>query len=142
MTFNFWFKWMITVSFLTILFGFILILFNHTNFFNAIFNIPINETFWHVSSVDTPTQIFQQWVYGTMGAILVGWGTTLTFISAHPFRSKESWAWNCLMMSVLLWFITDTTISLYFKVYVNVITNSLLFVAFLIPLIFTKKFFK
>lgn len=142
MSFNIGFKWVIAVSFMTIIFGFILILLNQSSLFFSLFNSSINLTFWNIPIIENYTQLFQQWAYGTMGAILVGWGTSLTYISAYPFRNKEPWAWNCLMTSLLLWFITDSAVSLFFKVYINVALNSFLFLAYMIPLLFTRKYFK
>lgn len=140
-SFNFWIKWLLTVSFLLIMFGWILILFNQTAFFNFLFNDWINTTFWGSTSVPGPTALFQQWIYGTLGAVIVGWGIFLTFISTHPFRNKEPWSWNCMVFGITIWFMADTTVSFYFHVWLNVILNSVLFVAFALPLIFTRKYF-
>lgn len=141
MTFNFWFKWLITVSFLTIVFGLSLILFNQSALFNVLFNAKVNQLFWGSPAVSAETILFQQWVYSTLGAMMVGWGVMLVYVSAHPFRNKETWSSNCITLSLLLWFIADTTTSYYFHVYINIILNIIILFAFALPLIFTRKYF-
>jgi hypothetical protein len=36
---------------------------------------------------------------------------------------KERWAWNSLILGVLVWFLLDTSLSLFHKVYFNVALN-------------------
>lgn len=141
MSFSFWQKWILTLSFLTIVFGLMLILFNQTPLFDYLLNRQVNVVFWGNTPINHATLLFQQWAYATLGAVLVGWGIFMTFISAHPFRNKEKWSWNCLTLGMTLWFIADTSVSLYFDVCVNVILNVVFFIAFILPLIFTKKYF-
>lgn len=140
--FNFWQKWLLTVSFLIIIFGLSLILFNQTDLFKLLFNSHVNEVFWGKIPVPDETIAFQKWIYGTLGAVIVGWGVFMTFLSTHTFRHKERWAWNCFAYGLVSWFIADTAVSLYFHVTINIITNLVLFVLLGLPLIFTKHYFK
>ena len=52
-----------------------------------------------------------------------GWGIFLTFITHYSFRNREKWAWNCILVGTLAWFILDTSLSLYHKVYINALSN-------------------
>lgn len=140
--FNFWNRWILTVSFLIIVFGLVLILFNQTSIFNYLFNNQVNSVFWGNVPITAPTIIFQQWIYSTLGAVLVGWGIFLTFIVTHAFRNKERWAWHCIVLGITLWFIADTSVSLFYHVYINVYVNVVLFIVLGLPLCFTKKYFK
>lgn len=141
LSFHFWNKWLLTVSFLLIVFGFFLILFNQSALFNYVFAKEVNSVFWPNGIPAEDINLFQQWIYGILGAVMVGWGTFLTFITTHAFRNKERWSFDCIALGITLWFIADTALSLYFHVYINVFLNAVIFIAIGLPLIFTKKYF-
>ncbi len=84
---------------------------------------------------------FQHWIYGVWGATIAGWGVFLTFISYFPFRNKEKWAWNCLSLGLLVWFVLDTSISLFYSVYFNAAFNTALLILAGLPIFFTRKEF-
>lgn len=135
---KFWRYWLIVVSLFIIVFGLVMSLLNTTIVF-AFFNALINPAFWGVNPVPGPAQTFQAWVYGAWGATVMGWGITMFFIAYFPFRQRERWAWNCVLVSILFWYLLDTGISWWFGVIINVIFNTVILVSVLIPLIFTWK---
>ncbi len=51
-------------------------------------------------------------VYGVLGAVLVGWMVLVAALAAGPLRTGEPWAWSALAMSVGTWFLLDTGFSL------------------------------
>lgn len=51
-------------------------------------------------------------IYGVLGAVLVGWMVTIAGIAAGPLRSGERWAWPVLATSLGAWFVLDTGVSL------------------------------
>jgi hypothetical protein len=136
--FRLWHYWLLAVSIFIILFGTIMALLNSTIVF-VFFNAQINPVFWGANPVPSPAQTFQAWVYGAWGATVMGWGTTMFFIAYFPFRSRERWAWYCVLVSVLLWYLLDTGISWWFRVVINVLLNTTILVLVLIPLLFTWK---
>jgi len=106
-----------------------------------LFHHQINPAFWSVNAIDDATRKFQQWVYGVWGATIAGWGIVLTYLARYPFRNKERWAWDGLILGVLIWFVLDTSLSLFYKVYFNVVLNTVLFILGILPLAFTRKWF-
>lgn len=134
--YKFWRYWLLLVSIFITVFGFVMALFNTTIVF-AFFNDQINPVFWSTSSVPSQAQAFQAWVYGAWGSTVFGWGVTMFFIALYPFTRRERWAWHCVFVSVVLWFILDTGISWWFGVMVNVMLNITILVLVLIPLIGT-----
>jgi hypothetical protein len=84
---------------------------------------------------------FQGWVYGVLGSTMAGWGIFFAFIAHIPFKRMERWAWNCMMIGIMVWYFTDTTISLNYRVYFNAIFNTLILILVILPLLFTYKFF-
>lgn len=141
LSFNFWNKWLLTLSFLMIIFGLALIIFNQTSSFAYLFNNQVNTVFWGHVYISNETALFQQWIYSVLGAVIAGWGIFMTFICTHSFRNKERWSWNCFVFGILLWFVTDAGMSWLFHVTINVVIDFVLLIAFSLPLIFTKKYF-
>ena len=140
-TFSFWSKWLFAVSIVVVVFGIFMALFNGTAAFN-LFNDQINPVFWKNRQITKETDSFQRFVYGAWGATVAGWGVFMAFIARVPFVKKERWAWYCLFSGILLWYIVDTSISLYYGVVFNALFNTLLFVSGFLPLMFTYREFK
>jgi hypothetical protein len=139
-TFSFWQKWLLAVAIIITTFGVIMTFVSGTPLFN-LFNQQINPVFWGANAVDVPAKQFQQWVYGVLGATMAGWGIFIASVAHHPFRKKEKWAWNCIAFGLVVWFILDTSLSYFHKVYFNVAFNTVLFILAMLPVIFTRKDF-
>ncbi|MFZ5641998.1 MAG: hypothetical protein ACOY46_00240 [Bacillota bacterium] len=139
--FQFWQRWLFIFSLLFTIFGLSLALFNQTVYFDFLFNSRINPLFWDTAKLSGQTAIFQQWIYGVLGATCAGWGIFLAFIINSPFKRRELWAWNCIAAGLTLWFVVDSSISFYFNVFYNVLVNLLLYSLVIIPLLLVRKFF-
>lgn len=140
--FSMWVVWLNIVCIIFVLFGLSLALFNQTSFFNFLFNNNINPVFWGDMELSSEILHFQQWVYGVMGATCAGWGIIIYFIVNNAFKKKEIWAWNSILVGIIMWFVFDESISLYFKVYFNAIFNVALIISIFLPLIFTRRYFR
>ncbi len=138
--FDFWRKWLFVVGIIVVIFGVLLALFSGTPLFD-IMHQQVNPVFWYDHGPCHDARLFQLWIYGVLGATVASWGVALAFIAYYPFRNKEKWSWNCVMLGLLLWYFIDTPLSWYDKVYFNVIFNSIVFLAALLPLIFTRRYF-
>jgi hypothetical protein len=77
----------------------------------------------------------------SVGATIAGWGIVLTHIARYPFSKKERWVWDSLIFGVLIWFVLDTSLSLFYKVPFNATLNTVLFILGILPLAFTRKWF-
>ena len=139
-SYSFWLKWLFVVGVVICVFGIVMAFFNGTVLFRP-FDSQINPVFWGDENVDSTIKEYQQWIMGVLGATMASWGILVLFIAHYPFRRKERWSWNCLMLGLLIWFLIDSSISLYFRVYFNAIFNSALFVLVILPLVFTRKQF-
>ena len=51
-------------------------------------------------------------IYGVLGAVIIGWMVALFMIARGPLRRREMWAWRTVAGSALVWFSIDTTFSL------------------------------
>lgn len=139
--FSFWQKFLFVVSLIIIAFGISLALLNGTFIFKLLID-QINNAFWSADNITNEISRFQQWIYGAWGATVAGWGIILAFIVYYPFKKKETWSWTCIFVGIMVWFVIDTLISLYYQVYFNAIFNIILFISVVLPLIFTRKSFK
>jgi len=139
--FNFWQRWLVALGIIITIFGLALAFLNQTPLFDLLFNNQINPVFWGTQLAPQEVLPFQAWIYGVLGATVAGWGVFLAFLSYYPFKQREKWAWNCLALGMLVWFLSDTTISLFYRVYFNAAFNLLLFSAAILPLAFSRKAF-
>ncbi len=139
-SFSFWQKWLLIVSLAVSVFGVTMALLSGTSLF-ALFNRQIDPAFWGTNAVGDSAKQFQQWIYGVWGATIAGWGIVLTYIAHHPFNRKERWSWSCLVLGLLVWFVLDTSLSVFYKVYFNAAFNTILLVLAGLPLMFTRKEF-
>jgi hypothetical protein len=71
----------------------------------------------------------------------VAFGIVVIFLARHPFKRREQWAWNCLAVCFVVWFVTDTLFSVSAKVYTNAVNNFLMWVVMMLPLVMTRKVF-
>lgn len=140
-SFNFWQKWLFSFGIYLIVFGLLLSFFSHSTLMNYLFNNQINPAFWGLTELPEDAKRFQAWIYGVLGATISGWGVFISFIAYYPFKAKEPWAWNCIGTGFIIWFVIDTTISVYYNVGFNVFINVTFLLFMLLPLIFTRKHF-
>jgi hypothetical protein len=138
--FSFWQRWLFVVGAVISVFGVLMALLSGTQLFD-LFNRQIDPAFWGTNAVDNAARGFQHWLYGVWGATVAGWGITLTFIAQYPFRKREGWAWNGLVFGLVVWFVLDTSLSMFYKVYFNVIFNTVLLFLAGLPVLVTRKEF-
>ena len=139
--FRFWQQWLLITSIVIILFGIVMALGSGTRLFDLAFNRQIDPSFWPGGAPDPAVLGFQRWAYSILGATVAGWGLLIAFIARGPFARKERWAWNGLLLAMLLWYLLDTGISLAYTVYFNALFNTLLLGLVLLPLLFTRREF-
>jgi len=137
--FSFWQRWLWIVGILISGFGMLMVLLSGTPLFDS-FNRQIDPAFWGTGVVEDSAKGFQHWVYGVWGATIAGWGIFVTFIAHYPFRNKEKWSWNCLVTGMFVWFVLDTSLSLYYRVYFNAAFNTVLLILAMLPIAITRKY--
>ena len=139
-SFTFWQRWLFVFSLVVVIFGLGMATLNRTPLF-AIFDSQVNPVFWGTGPLPPGVDPFQGWAYGVLGATMAGWGVFLAFMAHYPFRQRERWAWNALLLGLSLWYLTDTAISLYFGVVFNALFNTAIFILAILPLFFTRQEF-
>jgi hypothetical protein len=138
--FSLWQRWLLVVGLVIAIFGLVMAFLSGTTVFE-LFNCQIDPVFWGAGGMPQAATRFRQWAYGAWGATVAGWGIFVVFVAHYPFRRRERWSWNCLAVGLLVWYLVDTAISLYFKVYFNAAFNTGLLILVTLPLAFTRKHF-
>jgi hypothetical protein len=139
-SFSFWQRWLFAVGIAVSVFGLYMALFSGTPLFELFYR-QIDPAFWSVNAIDEQTRQFQRWIYGVWGATIAGWGIILSYLVRYPFNRKERWSWNCLAFGLIVWFVLDTSLSAFYKVYFNAVFNTILLIVAGLPLVFTRKEF-
>jgi hypothetical protein len=102
---------------------------------------PVNEAFWPGQALPLPVVRYQRWAYGTWGATVAGMSIFGLGLVLRGFSDGKKWARETLAAGVLVWFTLDTWVSLASGVDANAIFNTLILVAFGIPLVLTWRDF-
>jgi hypothetical protein len=139
--FTFWQRWLFVVSLLIVVFGFALAAGSGTSLIDPL-NRMVDPVFWGGQPVPPQAAAFRGWTYAVMGAAMAGWGVFLASVAGIPFRRRERWAWYCMALGILCWYVPDTGFSLQAGVMFNAAVNTVLLVLFALPLIFTRRDFE
>jgi hypothetical protein len=73
-----------------------------------------------------------------MSAVMVGWAALLWFVARGPFRAGERWAWTALTVSIIGWYVLDSTFSLIAGFPENAILNTVFVAGSIPPLVATR----
>jgi hypothetical protein len=141
MSFNFWQKWLVAVGIYHVVFGLLLALFGQTHFMDLMLNQYFDPIFWPNNDISQGSAQYKVWSSSVLGSVVASWGIFITFLAHYPYKAKEKWAWVCITVAVLLWFVVDTACSLYYGVAINAAFNLFTFGLFVLPLLFTRKHF-
>lgn len=135
---KFWFGWLKFAAIVCIFTGFFIALLNRTPVFNFM-NRFITKTFYSGPELAVEIASLQSWLLGIIGAAMAGWGIAMVYLIHYPLQRKELWAWNAIVIPVLVWFLIDTTISACYEAYFNIIVNCILVLQFAAPLLFIRN---
>jgi hypothetical protein len=140
--FIFWQQWLFYSSLLFALFGVILAFFGNNPLFEH-YHRMLASIFFHKESFPEDTRVLYTFIMGPMGATIAVTYLLLAYIARYPFRQKERWARNAIIVAFSVWFIIDTTVSLYYGVFFHTLLLHLLISVpqKAMPLIFTWKDF-
>lgn len=140
-SFNFWRIWICSMGLILVLMGLVIAFLNQSDLFKALLGDTINKTFWENGQVDGSMILFQQWIYGVLGATCAALGVLVLFLTIYPFKSREQWSWICMIVAITVWFLPDTFLSFYFGVVINAVVNIAIYILILMPLLFVRKNF-
>jgi hypothetical protein len=127
-------NWMRAAGFGVVIFGVLI----------ALFAFPATETpmriFFELLGKPLPADPGQHFRFamGLMGCISVGWGLTLMVAAEaahHLGKEVATKFWRGIVWAVAIWFVTDSAASIYTGYPRNAISNALLVLLLLVPII-------
>jgi len=138
---QFWWRWLVAASIFTILAGVLIALVEpaQTLLQSLYYGFIFGDGAY--SQLDTAQIMFQDWLYGIIGSLMIGWGTIMLFVVWYPFRRGERWSWYALLVSLVIWFLPDSYMSAINQVPENVLLNIGFLVMLGLPLIGTYSAF-
>ncbi len=140
--FLFWQQWLFYTSLLFALFGLVLALYGNNPLFEP-YHRMLASIFFQQDSLPEDTRLLYTFVMGPMGATIAVTYILLAYMARYPFRRREKWARNAIIVGFSVWFITDAIVSITYGVYFQALVLHLLISIpqKALPLIFTWKAF-
>ncbi len=141
-SFVFWQRWLFYSSLLFALFGIVFAVYGNNPFFLP-YNNALAHIFWSSDNIPVDVEPFKGFVWGPLGATIACCYILLAFIAWFPFKRKELWARNAIIVAFGIWVILDSAVCIYYGVYFQVyIINAFSVLIKGLPIIFTWKEFK
>ncbi len=72
--------------------------------------------------------------YSLIGCITIGWMVVMIYLANGPIRRGDDAAWKAATLSMVIWFVTDSTASVALGYWQNAVSNVSLAVFFAVPL--------
>ena len=116
--FNFWHKWLLGISILNILMG-LLIALAPNSFLFGFHTEAIAETFFRGYLPEEAASL-RTFLFGIIGGTIAGYFLLQTLIIWIPFYRREPWAWHAILWAMVLWFVVDSSLSIYHGAFFNV----------------------
>jgi hypothetical protein len=131
---GFWWRWLVVVTIVALLLGICFVVLPGLT--QTIFNV----LFFSGRPLDVGALAARYIAFTTavLGAVLVGWAAALLGVLFGPFRAGRREGWLIVAISLVAWYVPDTGASLWYGFWPNAVLNSVLAVAFLIPLAATR----
>lgn len=138
--FRFWYYWLLTASLLNLVAGF-LIAFLPDSFLFDMHTSALANVFFD-GDLPVHAEEMRRFFFGIIGGTIAGYFLLQTLIVLFPFRKGERWAWHAIFWAILLWFVIDSTLSLFHGAFFNVwMINIPSLLLTIVPLIFTYSAF-
>lgn len=139
--FLFWQRWLFFSSILFAATAILFAFFGNSFLFEA-YNKLLAGVFWGNSEFPENVESFYAFIHGSFGGTMACCYILLAFIAYHPFKEKQVWARNAIIIAFSFWVLIDSSMCFYFGVYPQIyIINTFSIVVKALPLIFTWKEF-
>ncbi len=140
-SFLFWQKWLFYTSWGFALAGISFALFGN-NFLFQPYNTMLAKLFWHSTTFPPDADRFRSFIYAPLGGTIACCYILLAFIARYPFKNKERWARNAIILAFSVWVLIDSSVCIYFGAYPQVYFINLFSITIkAVPVIFTWKQF-
>jgi hypothetical protein len=80
-------------------------------------------------------------LHAVLGSVMLGWGVTLLIVIRKLYANGSRLGWQIIVVSVVVWFLPDTSFSIWSGFWQNAVLNLIFLVLFLVPLVATYRVF-
>ena len=130
---GFWLTWLAVVTVGVTAFGLLLVVAPGVG--RQGFSLLVFSSADRISEFGSEAASYIELAHAVMGSVMIGWGMALLLVLRGPMRRDLSEGLKIFAVSLLVWFIPDTTFSIASGFWQNAILNLLFAVLFAIPLI-------
>jgi hypothetical protein len=131
----FWWRWLVVATVFVLITGIAMVEIPEpvSRLFSFILSSPQSE--------DMSARAYLMLFQGVLGGTMFGWGMALLLVAIGPFRRGSREGWTIIAVSIVSWFISDTSFSLWTGYWMNAVLNTVFMVLFAIPLAATYRTF-
>ena len=130
---GFWLTWLAVVTVGVIAFGLLLVVAPEVG--RQGFSLLVFSSADRISEFGSEAASYIDLAHAVMGSVMIGWGTALLLVLRGPMQRNLPEGLKIFGVSLLVWFIPDTTFSIASGFWQNAILNLVFAVLFLIPLL-------
>jgi hypothetical protein len=131
-----WVNWLVIWVEIVGLFGAVMIL--SRAFTEQFFNVVMFGSTDNPESFSPDSLDYLRLTFVVMAAVMIGWAALMWFVVRVPLRAGERWAWTALTISIVGWFVLDSTFSIVSGFPENAVLNSVFVAGAIPPLIATR----
>jgi hypothetical protein len=131
-----WINWLLAVSVGVVAFGLVLVLLPSLT--RQGFSLLVYASPERIDAFGQEPVRYISLAHAVLGGVMVGWGAALFYITRTLLASGSRIAWNLVAVSVVAWFIPDTSYSLLSGYWQNALLNTVFLVLFAVPLLATR----
>lgn len=135
----FWTRWLLLASTGVALFGLVLVVAPALT--RRAFSLLVYADATRITSFGAEAARYASLSHAVLGSIMFGWGVLLIGVTLGLFTRGHPEGWRIVTLSVVAWFVPDTTYSLLSGFWPNVALNVGFFMLFALPLLATRKAF-
>lgn len=140
-SFLFWQRWLFYSSILFALAGILFAFFGTSSLFSS-YNKMLANIFWNQPHTPYEIERFSNFMYKPFGGTIACCYILLAFIAYHPFKEKQVWARNAIIIGFSCWVIIDSIGCIYAKIYPQIyLINAFSIIIKALPIIFTWRSF-
>lgn len=136
--FRFWWRWLLVVTSGVIVIGAFLIL--APGLARNLFGLLFYGSGSALDEFSADAVRYIAFAHGVLGAVMIGWGAALALVLLGPFRQARAHAWRTLVTSLAIWFVVDSSFSLWSGFWQNAVLNTVIALFFLPGLAGTRRF--
>lgn len=133
---QFWIHWLTAVAGGVVVFGLILVVAPALT--RQGFSLLVYASPGRIDAFGVEPARYVSLSHAVLGAVMVGWGSTLFYIIRTLLADGMRLGWNLVALSVAAWFVPDTIYSLSSGFWQNAVLNAVFFGLFGIPLWATR----